>query len=79
MKEARVNKALPIEGFAGSEANTEKSSGPKRKVEAIAALQQIQLRAYFIAEHRKSSGISGDEAGDWAQAERELRAEASIK
>ena len=79
VKEARVNKALPIEDFAGSEAKTEETSGPKRKVEAVETLQQIQLRAYFIAEHRKSSGISGDESGDWAQAERELRAEASIK
>ena len=46
---------------------------------ALVTIEQIQRRAYFIAEHRKSSGISGDEAGDWAQAERDLRAEASIK
>jgi hypothetical protein len=41
--------------------------------------EQIQRRAYFIAERRKSSGVGGDEAGDWAQAERELRAEATGK
>jgi ElaB/YqjD/DUF883 family membrane-anchored ribosome-binding protein len=46
------------------------------KGDAIARSEQIQLRAYFIAERRKSSGVGGDESEDWAQAERELRAEA---
>jgi len=34
--------------------------------------EQIQLRAYFIAERRKSLGIGGNETSDWVQAEREL-------
>jgi hypothetical protein len=51
---------------------TEKSA-PKK------AGEQIQRRAYLIAERRKSLGVSGDETGDWAQAERELRAEATGK
>jgi hypothetical protein len=54
-------------------------STPKNKVDATVTSEQIQHRAYLIAERRKSLGISGDETGDWAQAERELRAEATEK
>jgi isopentenyldiphosphate isomerase len=39
-------------------------------------VEQIQLRAYFIAERRQSLGIHGDSTSDWVQAERELREEA---
>ena len=45
------------------------------KGDVIATPEQIQLRAYLIAERRKNSGIGGDQSEDWAQAERELRAE----
>jgi hypothetical protein len=38
-------------------------------------VEQIQLRAYFIAERRKSLGLHGDSTSDWVQAERELREE----
>jgi hypothetical protein len=38
-------------------------------------LEQVQLRAYFIGERRKSLGASGDETSDWVQAELELKAE----
>lgn len=37
--------------------------------------EQVQLRAYFIGERRKSLGISGSETSDWVQAELELKAE----
>jgi hypothetical protein len=39
--------------------------------------EQVQLRAYFIGERRKSLGIPGDETSDWVQAELELKAEVS--
>jgi|SRR6478736_2874066 hypothetical protein len=39
------------------------------------SIEQIQLRAYFIGERRKSLGILGDETSDWVQAERELKEE----
>ena len=52
---------------------------PKNKVDVTVTSEQIQHRAYLIAERRKSLGVSGDEPGDWAQAERELRAEATGK
>jgi Protein of unknown function (DUF2934) len=37
--------------------------------------EQVQLRAYFIGERRKSLGFPGDETSDWVQAETELKAE----
>ena len=52
---------------------------PKNKVDVTVTLEQIQLRAYQIAERRKSCGGVGNETADWAQAERELRAEATGK
>ena len=41
--------------------------------------EQIQLRAYFIGERRKSLGIQGDETSDWVQAERELKEQLATK
>jgi hypothetical protein len=37
--------------------------------------EQVQLRAYFIGERRKSLGIPGSETSDWVQAELELKGE----
>jgi hypothetical protein len=37
--------------------------------------EQVALRAYFIAERRRSLGIAGDETSDWVQAEQELSQE----
>jgi hypothetical protein len=37
--------------------------------------EQIQVRAYFISEHRRKLGIPGDEHRDWIMAERELLTE----
>jgi hypothetical protein len=41
--------------------------------------EQLQLRAYFIAEQRKSLGIPGDATSDWVQAELEIKAELAPK
>jgi hypothetical protein len=37
----------------------------------------IAVRAYFLAENRHANGTPGDHAGDWHEAERQLRSEAS--
>ena len=37
----------------------------------------IARRAYFIAERRRRLNASGDELGDWVEAERQLRKEAA--
>jgi hypothetical protein len=42
------------------------------------SLEDISVRAYFIAENRRSRGISGDSESDWLEAERQLKAEAAI-
>ena len=34
--------------------------------------EQVALRAYFIAERRRTLGMQGDETSDWIAAEREL-------
>jgi hypothetical protein len=53
-------------------ASSETRSRSKRKTPTV---EQIQLRAYFIAERRKALGLHGDATSDWVQAERELRGE----
>ncbi len=37
------------------------------------SFEQIQLRAYFIAERRRQAGEVGDAAADWSQAIEELK------
>jgi Protein of unknown function (DUF2934) len=34
--------------------------------------EQVALRAYFLAERRRTLGSEGDETSDWIAAEREL-------
>ena len=76
--ETEGNETFPTEDIATSHVVETEKRAPKMKGDAIATPEQIQLRAYFIAERRKNSGIAGDENGDWAQAERELRAEGNL-
>jgi len=53
---------------------------PVRSIEAKEpSYEQVQLRAYFIGERRKSLGIPGDETSDWVQAELELKTELTAK
>src|SRR5713101_5482569 len=78
--------ALPVEEVSAvaepKKTPVRKSAGAapaKRSVRSTRAkepgYEQIQLRAYFIGERRKSLGIRGDETSDWVQAERELKEE----
>ena len=46
---------------------------------SFVTIEQIQRRAYFIAERRKSLGHDGNETADWAQAQHELQVEATGK
>lgn len=36
-------------------------------------MEDIALKAYYLAERRINSGLPGDSESDWLQAERELR------
>ena len=72
---------VPIEPVAAKPA-VRKSAGtatlapPVRSIKAKEpSYEQVQLRAYFIGERRKSLGIAGSETSDWVQAELELKAE----
>lgn len=47
---------------------------PKPKAPAYTP-EDVALRAYFIAEKRRSLGLHGSEHGDWLEAERQLAAE----
>ena len=49
-----------------------KQSNARKKVAQHPSVEQIQLRAYFIAERRRQLGLPGDEKADWVQAEKEL-------
>ncbi len=53
-------------------------TGKKRAAIEISA-DDIALRAYYIAEQRRSLNLAGDELGDWVEAERQLRKEAGRK
>jgi len=48
---------------------------PKRKTKSVISTSDIALRAYFIAEKRRTTGLPGDELGDWVEAERQLLVE----
>ncbi len=51
----------------------------ERGVEVKISREDIALRAYFIAERRHTFGWPGDEASDWVEAERQIRAKATGK
>ena len=54
-------------------------AAPAEPAVSVAALafttEDISLRAYYLAENRRARGEHGDEASDWIEAERQLRAE----
>jgi hypothetical protein len=49
---------------------------PSARDKAGPSHEEIQMQAYFVAERRIAMGLPGDEASDWAEAERQLRASA---
>ena len=54
-----------------------KAPAVKKKPALKISDEDIALRAYYIAEHRQRLGLHGTEHGDWVEAERQLREEAS--
>ncbi len=78
----------PKRAKATKPAAAKKAAAPKttkttrtRKPAAIAAgftMEDIGLRAYFIAEKRQQCGQHGTPEGDWLEAERQLRAELAV-
>jgi hypothetical protein len=69
---APVAETLPVRKSTGTGAARRPVRSSKAKEPSF---EQVQLRAYFIGERRKSLGIPGNETSDWVQAEIELKAE----
>lgn len=65
-KPAKAGNSVPVEEIVVVE-------------EIVISNDDIALRAYFIAEKRRTHGHWGDETGDWVEAERQLREEATRK
>ena len=63
-----------VEG-AAKPSTKRKQSNTRKKAARRPSVEQIQLRAYFIAERRRQLGLPGDETADWVQAEKELSTE----
>jgi hypothetical protein len=59
--------------------NSGAKSKSQKNVSAQPSNEQVALRAYFIAERRRTLGIDGDETSDWVAAERELLEELKAK
>src|SRR4029077_15223122 len=76
---AKETPATPIAAATPSVRKSASTGSVKRHVRSSKGKEpsheQIQLRAYFIGEQRKSLGIPGNETSDWVQAELELKAE----
>ena len=53
------------------------ASGNSQPASPELSEDDIARRAYFIAERRRRLNASGDELGDWVEAERQLRKEAA--
>jgi hypothetical protein len=70
---SRVNELSSTQEIAAPRVTREKPHA------ALVTIEQIQRRAYFIAERRKSLGYDGNETADWAQAQHELQVEATGK
>jgi hypothetical protein len=60
-------------------ANSASRSKSQKKKMAQPSAEQVALRAYFIAERRRTLGVTGDETSDWVAAERELLEELKAK
>ena len=67
---------------AGAKTAAKSSPATKAAAPAVKASEptdaEISLRAYFLAEKRLQQHLPGDQAHDWLEARRQLRAEAGL-
>ena len=73
----KVTKSPARKTSLAGKAPTGKRAGATRRSEPSA--DQIELRAYFISEHRHRHGVPGDHHSDWLEARRQLLLEAGQK
>jgi len=62
---------------APTSVKAKRTTKPKAPAAPSYTHEDVALRAYFIAEKRRSQGIHGDEHQDWLEAERQLLAESA--
>jgi Protein of unknown function (DUF2934) len=75
-----AKKSVPAKDTSNSSGNsTPAKSKSRKKVSLQPSNEQVALRAYFIAERRRTLGIHGDETSDWVAAEQELLEESRAK
>jgi len=55
-----------------------KPAAPRKKKPVAPTVEEVALRAYFIAERRQNMGWPGDETSDWVEAELQLKREAGF-
>ena len=72
------NSSLPAAEFPVTP-KPRRAAAVRKKAAAEISADEIALRAYYIAEHRRNLSLPGDELGDWVEAERQLRKEAARK
>lgn len=78
MKTPRKRASVPArETTSGAKPKKAAAAKKAKPVEFIISDEDIRLRAYFIAQHRALSGLTGDSATDWLEARRQLFEEAS--
>ncbi|HET7237656.1 MAG TPA: hypothetical protein VFI76_01430 [Terrimicrobiaceae bacterium] len=70
--------AAPVAAGGSTARPKPRTAAAKKRVAFEISATDIALRAYYIAEHRRNLNLSGDELGDWVEAERQLRKE-SVK
>ena len=78
MLAADRNASLPASEFPVTP-KPRRAAGVRKKAASEISADEIALRAYYIAEHRRNLSLPGDELGDWVEAERQLRKEAARK
>lgn len=76
--ETKTNAPIRAAGTNGT--GKPKNAPPRKQKPSIAITQEeIALRAYFLAETRRMSGLPGDELSDWVEAERRILVEKQAK
>lgn len=73
---AEVKLAAPRKATPAKKAAAPRKPAAKKTAPAFSAAD-VAVRAYFVAENRRASGLPGDEHSDWLEAERQLTAEHS--
>lgn len=70
-KKASSEEVAPTSAGSKLETAPKAAKSPTKKKPSH---EETQMQAYFVAERRQKLGLPGNEASDWAEAERQLLA-----